>query len=112
MNENVNQSYLESKGFKRDTTAPEGVNRWEREDGHRDELYIVGRTYYVTVTLTPGGEQTRYGRINFLGDYGHMHEFRRFEKAISVPDFERFLDPKCTQMPEGVELRLCPPNKI
>ena len=103
----VDQALLQTLGFRRDTSAPDGVNRWYREDGRRDPPYVIGQTYHASVTLSADGSRTLYGRINFHGDYGRIIEFRRFEKAVSVADLDKFLDKGCRTMPEGIELRDC-----
>lgn len=103
----VDQAHLQTLGFRRDTSAPDGVNRWYREDGRREPPYVIGQTYHASVTLSADGSRTLYGRINFHGDHGRILEFRRFEKAVSVADLDKFLDKGCRTMPEGIELRDC-----
>lgn len=103
----VNQEYLQTLGFRRDTSAPDGVNRWFREDGQRETPYVIRQTYDASVTLSADGSRTLYGRINFHGDHGRILEFRRFEKAVSVADFAKLLDKACKKMPAGIELRDC-----
>ena len=103
----VNQTHLQTLGFRRDMSAPDGVNRWYREDGRREPPYVIGQTYHASVTLSADGSRTLYGRINFHGDHGRILEFRRFEKAVSVADFAKFLDRRCLAMPDGIERRDC-----
>ena len=86
------EEFLKSQGFKRDETCPDGVNRWEKEDGRREGPYVINRTFYVSITLNAEGRKTLYGRINFLGDYGHIEKSRKFEGELKPHEIREFLD--------------------
>lgn len=88
------EEFLKSQGFKRDETCPDGVNRWEKEDGKREDPHVIGRTFHASITLDSDGEKTLYGRINFLGDYGHILRSRKFEGKLTEEEIKRLLDPK------------------
>lgn len=98
----VNETYLIAKGFKRDKTCPSQVVRYEKTDAKMEGPYVKNRRYWISVTLGDDGEQTRYGVANFYGNYGHIEEHRSFEKAITTQDFEKFVDPACDRLPEGI----------
>ena len=104
MKQMINLKYLQTEGFKKDTTTPVGVNRWGKTDGKQTNgIHITNRTYSVSVTLSADGSKTEYGVINFYGDYGHIIQHRYFNGAISVENFKLFLDrnemnlPKCVR---------------
>ena len=99
----VNLNYLIKNGFWRDGTAPTGVFRWQKYDGKVDGPYIINRTYSISVTLEGDGTKTLYGVLNFLGDYGYILEHRYFNGAISIADFEKFIDKRCWPLPEIVK---------
>lgn len=92
---NILEEFLESQGFKRDETCPDGVNRWEMEDGRREGPNVIGRSFYARITLDSEGRKTLYGRINFLGDYGHIEKSRKFEGELSPREIQNFLDKDC-----------------
>lgn len=98
----VTEDFLRSQGFHKDETCPSIVNRWEKSDG---ETYFT-RSYWVSITLSVSGSRTLYGVINFhSGDgFGYITEHRSFNNAaISVEDFNKFMDRRCENLPEFVK---------
>lgn len=89
------EAFLQSQGFKRDETCPDGVNRWEKEDGKREDPYVIGRTFHASITLDSEGRKTLYGRINFLGDYGYILKSRKFEGELKLWEITNFLIRDC-----------------
>lgn len=93
----ITQEYLIKNGFKRDKTCPEGVNRWEKQDGK-----MGSRNWHVSVTLTPEGNKALYGIANFYsismnvlsytGYYEYISLHRYFNGEITVKDFNRMLN--------------------
>lgn len=98
----VNEEYLKGQGFVKDMKCPDGVNRWEKSDGKTH----FHSSYWVSVTLNDKGEKTLYGVINFHSTDGHGYitDHRSFDKvAISVEDFNKFLDRNCDDLPDFVK---------
>lgn len=104
MEKRINLEYLQKEGFKKDTTAPEKVNRWEKTDG-RDGghgVLVANRTYFVSVTLTEDGSETLYGVENFYDGAGYIIQHRYFNGVISVEDFVKFIDRNEQNLPQCV----------
>ena len=105
MEERVNLRYLQKEGFKKDATAPEKVNRWEKTDGKKtDNIHIENRTYFVSVTLTEDGSQALYGIVNFYGDYGYINQHRYFNGGVSVDEFKKFIDKNEQELPPCIKI--------
>ena len=90
------QEHLISLGFKKDNTCPDAVNRWEKSDGRIDGPYVIGRTYWVSITLSADGSTTKYGIINFYGDYGWITKSRKFTGEMSASEIDAFIEKNAT----------------
>lgn len=101
----VNEDFLIAEGFKRDLTAPKGVNRWEKTDGRRDGIYMIGKTYLFSITLTSSGlSHTLYGVGRWNTDYDYQVEKRSFDnRALTIDDYEKFIDRCCVELPEYIK---------
>ena len=104
MEKRINLEYLQKEGFKKDTTAPEKVNRWEKTDGKDGGhgVLVANRTYFVSVTLTEDGSETLYGVENFYDSAGYIIQHRYFNGIISVEDFMKVLDRNEQNLPQYV----------
>lgn len=62
MEKNLTQNYLQSKGFVRDETSAENVNRWHKS-GERIQYY--GPSWHISITFTDeSGRAAAYGIFN------------------------------------------------
>lgn len=62
MEKYLTQNYLQSKGFVRDETSAEGVNRWHKS-GERIKNY--GPSWHISITFTTeSGRTAAYGIFN------------------------------------------------
>ena len=98
----IDQRYLIGEGFKKDTTCPLSVNRWEKSDG---ETHFTS-SYWVSITLTEDGSRTLYGVANFhSGDgNGYITEHRFFDGVeLSIDDFKKFIDRCCLHLPDYIK---------
>lgn len=98
----VTEDFLRQRGFHKDETCPSIVNRWEKSDG---ETHFTS-SYWVSITLSVNGSSTLYGVINFHSSdgLGYIIEHRSFDNvAISIEDFDKFMDRKCKNLPDFIK---------
>ena len=102
MDNYVNLDYLRKKGFTKDERCAPANNRWEKADG---KTHFVS-SFWVSVALTTDGSRTKDGVILFYSSdgNGYIMQKRKFEGEITIGDFEKFLDRKCSDLPEFVKV--------
>lgn len=100
----VDEAFLASQGFMKDSSAPEGINRWKKSDGKEEGPYIVGRSYSFSITLFTGKpSHTLYGIALWTSEYGYIDEKRSFDnRALTIADYEKFVDRRCVDLPEYI----------
>lgn len=92
----VDIDYLGKHGFVKDKTAPEGVNRWHKEDN-----FPGGET--ISVTMTRDGAATIYGIANYRDGNGRITDHRKFDGiALTINMFELFTDRNRDDLPDGI----------
>lgn len=94
---NLTQNHLIELDFKKDATAPTGVNRYEKSDGETH----FNSSYWASFTFSSDGEKTLYGIINFHSSdgNGYIIKSRKFEGAISVDTFDAMMDKNRNDLP-------------
>ncbi len=97
----VTEQFLIDNGFVKCKNVPDGVNRYEKSDG---DTHFT-QSYWVSITLSGGGDFTLYGVVNFLSSDGHGYivEHRSFDGVkLSKEDFSVFIARYASELPKYI----------
>lgn len=96
------QDFLKQNGFRKDTTAPDGVNRWEKSTFET----LLSSYFWCSITLNQDGTKTEYGIINFHAGDGsnYIEHSRKFTGVLNEDEILQVLDRNADTLPEIVRV--------
>ena len=101
----VTEDFLLKEGFRRDTTAPKSVLRYEKYDGTIDQERTCNRTFYASLTMDENLDRTLYGFILFHHPDWTEHKHKFDGLALNVGQYKKFMDRNCNyrDLPAGIK---------